>query len=82
MNDTPTEEITQILEWIATEIGSGKTLGATPRDHLWNDATERCLVIVERYRSGQGLFQMVAAAEARDAAQLTKSEPYQEPELL
>jgi hypothetical protein len=46
---------------LLTEIGAGRSLfGSNSHDReIWNAATERAMNIVERYRDGEGLFQIV-----------------------
>jgi len=69
MDNTPTEETKQILEWISTEIRAGKTLSVEGGGHLWNSSADRCLAIIEYYRRGEGLSQMTANARAKDTVQ-------------
>lgn len=57
---TPQNEPTleQILEWISTEIGAGKSFTSDDASRIWNNAHDRCLSIVQNYKDGFGLFQM------------------------
>lgn len=68
MNEpSPTSSIDQVLKWILTEIGAGMCLiPKSVEEHAWNNAHERCRQIINNYRNGDGLFQMVSAAQERD----------------
>jgi hypothetical protein len=55
------------IEGAMTEIGAGRCLfPKTEVDRMWNEATNRALRILERYKNGEGLFQ---AASAQPKAQ-------------
>lgn len=42
-----------------TEFKAGKSLFPKDEsDHVWNDAHDRCVRILERYLNGEGLFQL------------------------
>jgi hypothetical protein len=52
-------ELVDILEGAITEISAGRVLvPRTPEDRTWNDASERAMRILERYKHGEGLFQL------------------------
>jgi hypothetical protein len=55
------QELMDNLKWLKSEMSSGKRIPATccpsEKDRTWNDATDRCLRLVDKYSRGEGLFQ-------------------------
>lgn len=61
MSTKPSAEVTRILEWVRSEIMCGGSLGSHHDDKVWNDATVRAAAVVDRYKNGDGLHQMIEA---------------------
>ena len=52
------KDIAEVLAWIITEIGAGKTFNQSVEGKAWNNAHDRCLAIIYGYANGEGLFQL------------------------
>ena len=53
------EETKQVLEYLKTEILSGKCLALrNSSDRAWNDSIDRAYRIIVQYSKGGGLFQI------------------------
>lgn len=53
------KEVKDVLGWIRTEIIAGGVLIPTSEaEKAWNSANERAVSILEKYKEGEGLFQL------------------------
>ncbi len=53
------DDVAKAFHGAIIEIGAGKVLAPVkPEERAWNNACERAISICEKYKNGEGLFQM------------------------